>query len=29
MVPLNKKKRYDVIKRNNIIVLPYTSEQDI
>lgn len=29
MVPLNKKKRYDSIKRNNIIISPYTSEQDI
>lgn len=29
MVPLNKKKKYDALRSDNVIVMPYTSDQDI
>ena len=29
MVPLNKKKKYDVLRSDNVIVLPYKSDEDI
>ena len=29
MVPLNKKKRYDSLRSDNVIVLPYSSDDDI